>query len=139
MVSKSALLTREQYLLLSAAGLELFTHKNVGLSAFDDFELAEMFVYEDDDRYSVINPGRQPDELLRVHVGTCPEDIEFDRLRPEQQHFFETYLPEVAARFNERRTFTLRIWQRERLGLARSRDSLRTSAGRRKGRSSTQW
>ena len=98
-VSKAALLTREQYLLLSAAGLELFTHKNVGLSAFDNFELAQMFFYEDDDRYSVINPGRQPDELLRVHVGTCPEDIEFDRLRPEQQHFFETYLPEVAARF----------------------------------------
>jgi hypothetical protein len=95
-------LTREEFFLLAAAGDLLYSNKAVGLSAHDDYEVHEMFHYEDQERVCHINPDLKPrssNGRLLLRFGVCPEEIPLAGLRGEQRKFFEEKLPEIAARF----------------------------------------
>jgi hypothetical protein len=93
-------LSREQYHLLAAQGCTWADNKKVGLSPYTDFEVAEFFDYEDDERSCRIDTALPPPPgTIRVHFGVSPEKLRLDVLRPEQRRFFEEHLPEVAARF----------------------------------------
>lgn len=95
------LLTHEQFHLLAAQGI-----------MFDcTYNAFRMLHYEDDDRRCYINPNETPlpppeiDQQGGIHqrvglrLGKPPEEILWNRLRPEQQDYFQQYLPEIAARF----------------------------------------
>jgi len=107
-------LTKEQFHLLMALNCLKFTNKSIGLSNFEDYEVFEKFCYEDGDGYShYISPGVKPlsppvvdghTTIIEGRLGPdkAPEDIPWERLKPEQRSFFEKYLPEIAARFKRR-------------------------------------
>jgi hypothetical protein len=89
-------LSREEYYLLVALGV-----LSGGSYTGDPYADFQMLHYEDDERRSYITLDERPSvgTIIKVHVGMWPEEISWDRLRPEQQNYFERYLPEVAARF----------------------------------------
>jgi hypothetical protein len=104
-------LTRAEFHLFIALHPEIlnFTNKFLGLSDFDDYEVFDHCCYEGENKSGYIDPDRHPDPPLQ---GTerilkarypgptmAPEDIFWNRLRPEQQSFFEHHLPKVAIRF----------------------------------------
>ncbi len=105
-------LSREQFHLLSALGALNYTNKGAGLSDYDDYEVFQNFCYESGEVHAYITPNMEPlgppvtiDGTTTVEVrafnpGLPPEDIPWDRLKPEQRLFFERYLPDVAVRFN---------------------------------------
>lgn len=106
-------LTREEFHLAMAFGVLNFTNKNCGLSEFDDYDVFANFCYEDEERFAYIMPEQRPLSSERlgdtgsgkvraciIGPGLPPEEIHWDRLRPEQRAFFERNIPEVAARFN---------------------------------------
>ncbi|HEY3382614.1 MAG TPA: hypothetical protein VGK32_12645 [Vicinamibacterales bacterium] len=93
-------LSREQYHLLAAQGCTWADNKMVGLSPYTDFEVAEFFDYEDEERSCRIDPALPlPPGQIKLKFGVSPEKLRFNALRPEQRRFFEEHLPEVAARF----------------------------------------
>ncbi len=104
-------LSREQFLLLNALGGLNYTNKSAGLSEYDDYEVFQNFCYESGEVHAYITPSMKPlgppatiDGTTTVEVrafnpGLPPEEIPWDRLKPEQRLFFERYLPDVAARF----------------------------------------
>ncbi|HEX5474693.1 MAG TPA: hypothetical protein VFX12_08545 [Vicinamibacterales bacterium] len=96
-------LTREEYHVMAAGGLIEYNTKAACVCAFDDFDVCSLFQYEDETRRCYINPKMDvlpPGRMrLRGGIGEPPEELSWDRLRPEQQRFFATYLPDVAARF----------------------------------------
>ena len=110
-VLSGQILSREQFHLLSALGVMLYTNKIAGLSEYDDYELFKNFCYENGEVHAYITPSMKPlgppatiDGTTTVEVrafnpGLPPEEIPWDRLKPEQRLFFERYLPGVAARF----------------------------------------
>jgi hypothetical protein len=94
-------LSRQEYHLLRAQGLLCWPRESVGLPDVDDYEVFDMFFYEDGERRCFINPllrARTPG-TVGIRVGVSPEELSFEGLRPEQRRFFETRLPDVANRF----------------------------------------
>lgn len=88
-------LSREAYYVLVALGV-----LGGGSYTGDSYADFQMLHYEDDERRSYITlDERPPAGTIKVHAGMWPEEISWDRLRPEQQDHFERHLPEVAARF----------------------------------------
>ena len=104
-------LSREQFHLLSALGALNYTNKVAGLSEYDDYEVFQNFCYENDKVHAYITPDMEPlgpevtidgtttFKVRAFNPGLPPEEIPWDRLKPEQRLFFERYLPDVAARF----------------------------------------
>lgn len=89
------LMPREAYYVLVALGV-LGGRSYTG-DAYNDFA---MLHYEDSERRCVIDVGEPPPPgTIRIHFGTRPEEIRWERLRPEQREYFGLHLPEVAARF----------------------------------------
>lgn len=88
-------MSREAYYLLVALGA--FRGGSYTGDSYADFQ---MLRYEDDERRSYICLDELPPAgTLRLHFGMRPEEISWERLRPEQRDFFERHLPEVAVRF----------------------------------------
>lgn len=88
-------LSREAYYLLAALGT-----LRGGSSTGDSYADFQMLHYEDDERRSYICLDELPPAgTARLHFGMRPEEIWWERLRPEQRDFFERHLPEVAVRF----------------------------------------
>ena len=110
-VMSGQFLSREQFHLLSALGALHYTNKDAGLSEYDDYEVFQNFCYESGEDHAYITPNMKPlgppvtidgtttFELRAFNPGLPPEEIPWDRLKPEQRLFFERYLPDVAARF----------------------------------------
>lgn len=105
-------LSREQYHICRAMGMNIGTAREVGLSGWDDYEVYRMLLYEDDKQYVYINIHEKPREAVRLEDGSIvskahlrfgqsPEECRRRFLRPEQQTFFVEYLPDVYARFSE--------------------------------------
>jgi hypothetical protein len=107
-------LTREEFHLMMALnpGIFNFTNKFFGLSDFDDYEVFDHFCYEGEPtpvkRYycGYIDPVRSPPPptARTITPGAwgpylAPEDIFWNRLRPEQREFFARHFPKVAIRF----------------------------------------
>jgi hypothetical protein len=90
-------LSREEFYLLVALGV-LKGGSYTG-DAYADFQ---MLHYEDEKRRSYITLEEQPRAgRIKLHFGMWPEEISWNRLRPDQRAFFERHLPEVAARFRK--------------------------------------
>ena len=89
-------MSREAYCLLVASGVLWFEGSYTG-DPYDDFQ---MLRYEDDTRRSYICLDEAPPAgAIRAHLGMRPEEISWERLRPEQRDFFSRHLPKVVARF----------------------------------------
>lgn len=90
------LLSREEFFLLASRGLA-----SVDMPWGDEYDVFRMFHYEDSDQRGYINPSERPrvPGTVRVRLGIPPEEIAWERLRPEQRDFFERHLPQVAGRF----------------------------------------
>jgi hypothetical protein len=95
------MLSREQYHLLAAMGLPIVSANLAGLSDLDDYDIYRMFCYEDNTRYTLINPSEKPGQsgVVRLRFGCPPEELELRALRPEQLAFFRDRLPAVFKRF----------------------------------------
>ncbi len=105
-------LSREQFHLLSALGGLNYTNKDAGLSDYDDYEVFQNFCYDSGEVHAYITPTMEPlgppvtidgtttFKARAFNPGLPPEEIPWDRLKPEQRLFFERYLPDVAVRFN---------------------------------------
>lgn len=66
----------------------------------DDYSVFAHLRYEDEGRRCYIDPAApMASGQGRGSSRVPPEEISFDRLRPEQREFFETYMPNVARRF----------------------------------------
>ena len=88
-----------------------YSNKGAGLSEYNDYEVFQNFCYESGEVHAYITLGMDPlgppvtiDGTTTVTVRAFdprlpPEDIPWDRLKPEHRLFFERYLPVVAARF----------------------------------------
>jgi hypothetical protein len=88
-------MSREAYYLLVALGV-----LRGGSCAGDPYSHFQMTRYEDDERRSYICLDEPPHSGgVKLHLGLWPEEISWDRLRPDQRDFFNRHLPEVAARF----------------------------------------
>jgi hypothetical protein len=86
-------MSREEFYLLVAMGV-LIGGSCTG-DPYDDFQ---MLRYEDDERHSYITLHQKPPGLV-IHFGPYPEELSWERLRPEQREFFSRHMPELAARF----------------------------------------
>ena len=86
-----------------------YTNKSAGLSEYDDYEIFQQFWYEDESKCGYIAPDQKPlpspvtiGDTTTIHVrpgpSLAPEDIIWERLKPEQREFFERYIPDVAGR-----------------------------------------
>lgn len=105
-------LSREQYYVCRAMGVDFGTAREVGLSEWNDYDVYCNLCYEDEKRFVYINIHETPSEVVQledgsavttVHmrIGQSPEECKRRCLRPEQQTFFVKYLPDVYARFSE--------------------------------------
>ncbi len=98
-------LTKEEFYLIKAMDMEipLMGAKDFHLSDWDDFEFFNYFRYEDEQRTSYINPTLTQTDKMKVEIkfGEPPEELELSALRPEQNMFFQKYLPEVYGRFKK--------------------------------------
>lgn len=96
-------LSREQYYLCRAMGMDLGTAREVGLIDFDDYQIYRMLCYEDDNRWAYINIHLAPREphptQVAARFGRPPEEFRRRFLRPEQHDFFREFLPDVYKRF----------------------------------------
>jgi hypothetical protein len=107
------LLSREEYYLCRAMGMDFGTARELGLSEFEDYDVYRMLRYEDDKRLTYINvhevqetlqketPPEGVTEKIHLRFGSPPEECKRRYLRPEQQEFFLNYLPRVYARFSK--------------------------------------
>jgi hypothetical protein len=90
-------LSREEFYLLVALGF-LGGGSYTG-DAYADFQ---MLHYEDEKRRTYITLEAPPGAgRVKLHCGMWPEEISWNRLRPDQRAFFEQHLPEVAVRFRK--------------------------------------
>lgn len=102
-------ITRQQYSLARAAGLELFTAKGLKICPVDDYEVYQHCCYENEEMVCFVDPDENPPvetvdkktghTLVRLRVARSPEELEAKCLRPEQRRFFEKYRPDALARF----------------------------------------
>jgi hypothetical protein len=96
-------LTREEYYLCRAMGVDFGTARELGLSCIDDYEVYGMLCYEDDKWIGYINvhlTSRDREaERQALRLGRSPEECRRRFLRPEQDAFFREHLPGVYARF----------------------------------------
>ena len=107
------LLSEEEFYLAKAQRM-LPNSFDAGCAAIDPYEAFRMFHCEDRDRRWYVNPDKKPwpppisvgdgSQRRRVHIrfGTPPEEISWGTLREDQRVFFESRLPEVAARFKRK-------------------------------------
>jgi hypothetical protein len=88
-------LSREAFYVLVALGV-----LGGGSYAGDPYDDFQMLLFEDDERRSYITLDPKPSGGKgSVHAGLWPEEISWERLRPEQRDYFERHLPNIAARF----------------------------------------
>jgi hypothetical protein len=100
-------LSREQYYVCRARGLDLGTAREVGLVDVDDYDVYRMLCYEDEKSWTYINIHLAPREPIRpgqvtrigMRFGSAPEECRRRFLRPEQHDFFRDRLPDVYERF----------------------------------------
>ena len=96
-------LTEQEYYFMRAAGVLMNSAHQLGLSPVDEYELHRHFCYEDDQKFCYVHPGPKPKKSrgrrIQLKVGCVPEQLSAQHLRPEQKAFFEEYLPELLARF----------------------------------------
>jgi hypothetical protein len=95
-------LTREQYFLLRASGIEFGTAHMLELSPVDEYDLFTNLCYEDPERFAYVNPSlepRKPRDKVGVRFGQPPEELSRAFLRPEQEAFVQRHLPNVYERF----------------------------------------
>lgn len=96
-------LSPEEYYVLRAQGVSVGSCRELGLIAFDDYDVHEMLCYENDSKWTYINVGEKPRDpaLTKVgcRIGCSPEECSLKSLRPEQEAFFREYLPHVYERF----------------------------------------
>lgn len=88
-------LSPEEFYLICAREPQLFP------ACRDLYDKFLMFHYEDDERIGYINPDERPlpEDQIKLRFGFPPEEILWNRLRPEQQKYFEEQQPDVAVRF----------------------------------------
>lgn len=99
-------LSREQYYLVRALGVDFGGAQEVGLTDLSDYEVYRMLCYEDDQRFSYINvhrsPRDPPSKRVGARFGMSPEECRRRYLRPEQVTFFRDRCPEIYQRFSDR-------------------------------------
>ena len=102
-VIAGTLLTEAEYFFLRAGGYHMFTAEGLGLAPVGDYEVHRNLCYQDDEKCCYINPGAKPQDPnskeVPLRIGLPPEELNLRDLRPEQQQFFEKYLPDVLQRF----------------------------------------
>jgi len=105
MMGKS--LTQEEYYILKAINIPIWDASVISDIGLNDYEVFQMFCYEDEERSCYINPGIKPSthspatgEILELEIGCAPEDLDINSLRLEQREFFKTYFPFVYKQFN---------------------------------------
>lgn len=101
-------LTEVQYHLLRAAGVELPTGKELGISPVTDYELYRMCIYEDESGICFMHPNEKPPAevvkdsngsfAIRPRMAISPEETAIEHYRPEQETFFAENRPDVLAR-----------------------------------------
>jgi len=103
-------LSRAEYFIYQARGMEFGTAREVGLSRFDDYYVYQMLCYQDEESRGYINVNLTPIDpnsstdgvrVVGMRFGRAPEECRRRHLRPEQEHFFRQYLPTVYVRFSE--------------------------------------
>lgn len=98
-------LSREEYYLVRALGVDCGGAQEVGLTDLADYEVYRMLCYEDDQRWSYINvhlPPREPQpQQVGARFGRAPEECRRRNLRPDQVTFFRDRLPEIYRRFSD--------------------------------------
>jgi hypothetical protein len=98
-------LSREDYYLCRAMGVDLGSAQELGLVDLADYDVYRMLYYEDDRRVSYINVHlalRDPQpERVGAHFGRAPEECRRRYLRSEQVEFFRDRLPAVFVRFSD--------------------------------------
>jgi hypothetical protein len=95
-------LSEEEFYVLGAMGILRDTARSLRLSDVTDYEAFSMLYYEDDDHYGYINPELEPPvepRKLMLRFGIVPESVRIGFLRPEQEEFLRTKLPELYERF----------------------------------------
>ena len=99
------MLSREEYYLCRAMGVDLGGAQELGLTELADYEVYRMLCYEDDQRFCYINVHRALDDpqpqRVAARFGRSPENCRRRYLRPEQLAFFRDRLPEVYSRFSD--------------------------------------
>ena len=101
-------LSKQQYWLLRAAGVEIFTAKRLGICPVDDYDVYRNCIYEDDKRVFFVDPNETPNMetpdkearviRVRARIACSPEETALQHYRPEQKRFFSKYRPDVLAR-----------------------------------------
>ena len=98
-------LSREEYYLCRAMGVDFGGAQELGLAEFADYEVYRLLCYEDDQRVSYINihlaPRGPQQQRVGAQFGRPPEECRRRYLRPEQLAFFRDRLPEVYRRFSD--------------------------------------
>src|SRR5262249_4305371 len=96
-------LTREEYYLCRAMGLDFGTAREGGLAVLDDYEVYRMLCYEDEAWRGYINiylePRASSPTPLAVRFGRSPAECRRSCLRSDQAAFFREHLPSVYQRF----------------------------------------
>ena len=88
-------LSREAFFVLVALGV-----LNGGSYSGDAYEDFQMLRYEDGEQRGYITlADKPPPGYAMFRFGPWPEDISWQRLRPEQREFFDRHMPGFAARF----------------------------------------
>jgi len=90
-------MSREAYYVLVALGV-----LPGGTFTGDPYGDFQMLHHEDEKGRCYISLDEAPAGTIRIHAGLRPEEISWERLRPEQRDFFGRHLPEVAARFKRK-------------------------------------
>ena len=104
-------LSEQDYWLLRAQGLKLFTAKRVGISPVSDYEVYKNCIYEDEEKVCFLDPDETSEVetvdkktghiKIRFRISRSPEELELKHLRPEQKEFFAKYRPDVLARLKK--------------------------------------
>ncbi|HEX7114915.1 MAG TPA: hypothetical protein VF193_07270 [Steroidobacter sp.] len=98
-------LSREEYYLVRALGVDFGGARELGLTDLADYEVYRMLCYEDDDQWSYINVHLRPREReprrIGARFGRPPEECRRRALRSEQVTFFRDRLPEIYKRFSD--------------------------------------
>jgi hypothetical protein len=101
-------LTKEQFYLTRAAGIDLFNPKRLGICTVDDFEVFKYCIYENSEGVGFMDPNEKPVKKLklkktgkshiRLRLSCSPEETCLENYRPEQIRFFKEFRPDVIAR-----------------------------------------
>lgn len=93
------MLTQEEFAFAKATGVIGDQRRN----DLTDYQLFCMFYYEDDSHFGYINPEETPNRILPgkigIRFGIVPESVRVKFLRPDQEEFLRTRLPDLYARF----------------------------------------